>query len=328
MTKKDPSFFIGDIPVYGDRILAPMDGFSDVPYRTMCRRYGSALSYTAFVNAMELIHGLDRAWAELQYQPQERPIIFQIFDDDESRILEAALRIQELEPDALDVNMGCSARRVSNRGAGAGLLRDPQKIGRIIQSLSTNLEVPITAKIRLGWDNHSRNYLDVARAIEEHGGALIAVHGRTREQGYRGHADWDAITKIKDGASIPVIGNGDVKIPEDVERLKEYTGCDAVMIGRGAIGNPWIFEGRGLEEVSFEELMSTIHEHLREMINFYGEDRGIILFRKHLVRYIDHLEIVQDHRQRLLTCSDWTSFQAIAAQIPNNLLSAEALPTT
>jgi tRNA-dihydrouridine synthase len=151
MTNKDPSFFIGHIPVYGDRILAPMDGFSDVPYRTICRRFGSALSYTAFVNAKELIHGLDRAWAELQYQSMERPIIFQIFDDDESRLLEAALRIQELEPDAIDVNMGCSARRVSNRGAGAGLLRNPQKIGRIIQSLSTNLEVPITAKIRLGW---------------------------------------------------------------------------------------------------------------------------------------------------------------------------------
>lgn len=328
MAKRAPSFFIGHIPVYGDRILAPMDGFSDVPYRIICRRFGSALSYTAFVNAMELIHGLDRAWAELQYQIQERPIIFQIFDDDESRLLEAALRIQELEPDAIDVNMGCSARRVSNRGAGAGLLRDPQKIGRIIQSLSTKLDVPITAKIRLGWDHHSRNYLDVARAIEEHGGALIAVHGRTREQGYRGDADWDAIAEIKERASVPIIGNGDVKTHSDALRLKEYTTCDAVMIGRGAIGNPWIFEGRGLDEVSYEDLMSTIHEHLREMISYYGEDRGIILFRKHLVRYIDRLEIAQDHRQRLLTCNDWTAFQDIAAQIPINMSPAEALPTT
>jgi nifR3 family TIM-barrel protein len=328
MTKLEPTFFIGHIPVYGERILAPMDGFSDVPYRTLCRRFGSALSYTAFVNAMELIHGLDRAWAELQYQPQERPIIFQIFDDDEARLLEAALRIQELEPDAIDVNMGCSARRVSNRGAGAGLLRDPQKIGRIIHALSTKLDVPITAKIRLGWDNHSRNYLDVARAIEENGGALIAVHGRTREQGYHGRADWDAITEIKERTSIPIIGNGDVKLPEDVTRLQEYTGCDAVMIGRGAIGNPWIFQGRGAEDVSFEELMTIIHEHQLEMIRYYGEDRGIILFRKHLVRYIAHLAIDKDHRQRLLSCREWNAFLEITEQIPLNIPSAEAYPTT
>jgi tRNA-dihydrouridine synthase len=148
------------------------------------------------------------------------------------------------------------------------------------------------------------------------------------EQGYRGNADWDAISDIKERVSVPVIGNGDVKSPEDVLRLKDYTGCDAVMIGRGAIGNPWIFEGRGLEDVSYEELISIIHEHLHEMINFYGEDHGIILFRKHLVRYIDHLEIERDHRQRLLTCHDWDSFLEFAAQIPENMLSTKALPVT
>ena len=179
-----PSFHIGPVPVYGRRILAPMDGFSDLPFRSLCRRFGSAMSYTSFVNAAGILAGSAQADAALAFEPLERPVAMQIFDDDEARLLAAALRLMERQPDILDVNMGCSSRCVAGRGAGAGLLRDPAKVGRIVGALARALPIPVTAKIRLGWDGDTRNYLEVARAIEDNGGRLIAVHGRTKAQGY------------------------------------------------------------------------------------------------------------------------------------------------
>lgn len=298
------SFLIRDIPVYGDAILAPMDGFSDLPYRSLCRRFGSAISYTPFVNAMEVLAGSSRSLHLLDFLDEERPVVFQLFDSDEARLLRAAQVVLERRPDVLDINMGCSVRCVSGRGAGAGLLRDPRKVGRIIASLSRTLPIPITAKIRLGWDAGSRNHLDVARAIAENGGALIAVHARTREQGYTGHADWDAIAAVKAAVSIPVIGNGDVQRPEDIQRLMDHTGCDGVMIGRAAVGNPWIFQRRDRREVSREEIVTTIRQHLLGMLETYGPRDGVVLFRKHLTRYLPPLNPLDDLRSALLTCVD------------------------
>lgn len=255
-----PDFMLRDIPIRGDLILAPMDGYSDVPFRTLCRRFGSSISYTGFVNAIPLIQGDEQAWHELDFLPEERPVVFQIFDQSEENLLEAALRIQELQPDAIDINMGCSSRRVSSRGAGAGLLREPEKIGRIIHRLTAALAVPVTAKIRIGWDQSSLNYLEVAHAIEDNGGALIAVHARTRNQAYLGEADWDTIAAINSAVTIPVIGNGDVRTPQDIERLKILTGCVGVMIGRGAIGNPWIFRRVPGDIPTLEDRIHTMQE--------------------------------------------------------------------
>lgn len=280
-------FHVGPLPIRGDRILAPMDGFSDLPFRSLCREYGSAISITAFVNAQELLADNARAWKELRFLPQERPVAFQIFDSSPERLLEAGQRVLSLAPDILDINMGCSVRCVSGRGAGAGLLREPEKIARIIRGLSTRLPIPVTAKIRLGWDATTRNYLEVARAIQESGGAMIALHARTREQAYGGEADWDAIAAVKGAVTIPVVGNGDVRSPEDVDRMRRHTGCDAVMIGRGAMGNPWIFSGMARAEVTPEALASAVHLHLTRMVDFHGADRSATLFRKHLVRYLE-----------------------------------------
>jgi len=299
-----PSFIIRDIPVHGDVILAPMDGFSDLPFRSLCRRFGSAVSYTPFVNAMEILAAVPRSLRLLDFLDEERPVVFQLFDSDEARLLQAALTVLERRPDVLDINMGCSVRCVAGRGAGAGLLRDPRKVGRIIASLTRSLPVPITAKIRLGWDAGSRNYLDVARAIAENGGALIAVHARTREQGYTGRADWDAIAAVKAAVSIPVIGNGDVQRPEDIQRLQRHTGCDGVMIGRAAIGNPWIFQRRDRRDVPREEIVTTIRQHLHGMLETYGPRDGVVLFRKHLTRYLPPLNPREDLRLALLACVD------------------------
>ena len=293
-------FHIGSIPVYGEAILAPMDGFSDLPFRSLCRSFGSALSYTPFVNAMEVLARHPRLERLLEFDEAERPVVYQLFDSDEDRLLRAAQAVLARHPDVLDINMGCSVRCVSGRGAGAGLLRDPRKIARLIATLSRALPVPVTAKIRLGWDAGSRNFLDVARAVAENGGALIAIHARTREQGYSGLADWDAIAAVKDAVNIPVVGNGDVQRPADIARMRRHTRCDAVMIGRGAIGNPWIFQGRERAQVPRSEFLATIRHHLQGMLDVYGPREGVILFRKHLTRYLAPLQPPGELRAAIL----------------------------
>ncbi len=314
-----PAFHIRTIPIFGDAILAPMDGFSDLPYRSLCRQFGSALSYTPFVNAMEILAGQVRTRKLLEFLPAERPVVFQLFDSDEQRLLQAARAVLELGPDILDINMGCSVRCVSGRGAGAGLLRDPRKVGRIISSLSRALPIPVTAKIRLGWDAGSRNFLEVARAVAEGGGALIAVHARTREQAYAGRADWDAIAAVKASVAIPVIGNGDVQRVEDIQRLRDHTGCDGVMIGRGAIGNPWIFQRRDRRLLPAAEIVTTVRRHVRLMVDYYGERDGLVLFRKHLTRYLQPLQVPEEMRSALLSSTALQSFEA-------SLLSLEVAP--
>ena len=299
------------IPIYGDLILSPMAGFSDKPYRLICREYGSAMSYTEFVSADGLLHVTERVGQMLEFDPVERPVVFQIFGSDEAVLETAARQIEPLGPDIIDLNMGCSVRKVSQRGAGAALLQDPSKIGRIIARLTRALAVPITGKIRLGWDDNSLNYLEVAKILEDNGAALIAVHGRTKEQAYNGQANWDAIAEIKQAVSIPVIGNGDVQSVADIERIKAYTGCDGVMIGRAAIGNPWIFQRKDIDQVTLAEKARLIHRHLALMLDFYGQERGLILFRKHVVKYVRGLSHITKVKQQLITCTRPEEFVAL-----------------
>ncbi len=302
-THPQPAFWVKDIPVYGDVILSPMAGFSDKPYRLICREYGSAMSYTEFVSADGILHGNERTWEMLRFDPSESPMVFQIFGSDEKILEQAARKIEALGPDIIDINMGCSVRKISGRGSGAALLRDPAKIGRIFNRLSRALSVPVTGKIRLGWDENSLNYLHVAQVMQDNGAALIAVHGRTKEQAYKGAANWDAIAEIKQAVSIPVIGNGDVKTVADIERIKRHTGCDAVMIARAAIGNPWIFLGKDIEQVTLPEKAALIHRHLNLMLDFYGEERGLVLFRKHVVKYVKGLSHIAQIKAQLITCT-------------------------
>jgi nifR3 family TIM-barrel protein len=309
-----PSFHIGPVPIYGRRVLAPMDGFSDLPFRSLCRRFGSAMSYTSFVNAAGILAGSAQAEAALAFEPHERPVAVQIFDDDEARLLAAAQRLMERQPDVLDVNMGCSSRCVAGRGAGAGLLRDPLKVGRIVGALSRALPIPVTAKIRLGWDGDSRNYLEVARAIEDNGGRLIAVHGRTKAQGYSGEADWGPIAEVKAAVRIPVLGNGDVASADDADRLMRQTGCDGVMIGRAAMGNPWIFLPQA-PRLDPDRVLPIVGEHLHGMVSYYGEARGVVLFRKHLSRYLEHLPFGPSARQALLTASTASGLHSLLGRL-------------
>ena len=295
------SFKIGNLRIDGDLILSPMAGFSDLPYRSLCRRHGSAMSYSEFVSVIAILRGEnDRTKRMLSYLEEERPVVFQIFDSQENRILEAAKRIEQLGPDIIDLNMGCSVRHVSGRGAGAGLLKHPVKIGKIFEKLVTSVNVPVTGKIRLGWDENSLNYLEVARVLELSGAALIAVHGRTRDQSYGTQADWNAIREIVETVHIPVIGNGDVRTTKDIADIKSQTGCAAVMIGRGAIGHPWIFENRDRWEVHFEEKVRFVRKHFNLMIEFYGEKLALLLIRKHITRYLKGTPGIHDLQQKLV----------------------------
>ncbi len=302
--KKEPRFTIGNVPIYGDLILAPMDGITDLPFRGLCRRLGSAVTVTEFINALDVIEGNPRYHKRLAFEPYQRPLSLQILGDQPDRMLAAAESLVErVQPDILDINIGCQSKNVTARGAGAALMKTPGKIARIFQLMTQNFGIPVTGKIRLGWDKDHLNYLEVAKVIEDNGGAMVAVHGRTRKQAYRGNADWEPIKEVKAALTIPVIGNGDVQSVADIEEIKDFTGCDAVMIGRAAVGNPWIFSRLDREDVPDETVKATILNHLDAMVNFYG-DRGVITFRKYLKAYLKPYELPQETLLPLLKTKD------------------------
>lgn len=313
MTSK-PTFHVGGIPIYGNAILAPMDGVSDWPFRSLCRRLGSAMSYTEFVRAEDVLEGKASVFKKLTFDPSERPVAFQVYGDDPDEIVEAALRIQPLGPDTVDLNMGCPAKSVANRGAGVGMMRTPLKIAKTIRKLVAALGVPVTGKMRIGWKD-CQTYRLVARIVEEEGGALIAIHGRTKEQGYGGTADWDAVAEVKAAVKIPVIGNGDVRTVADIKRMQAYTGCDAVMIGREALANPWIFSGLEREQVPPEEVRAFMREHLKRNIEFYGEEDGQRLFRKYVAQYLMMKRLTREERRDILSRKPSEEFLAVLEEV-------------
>ena len=272
------------------------------------------MSYSEFVKVEDVLQRPRHIRAKLYYEDAERPVVFQIYGDDPDQILRAALIVQELGPDIIDINMGCPAKSVAARGAGVGMMRTPLKIARTFRKLVAALKVPVTGKIRLGWDD-MRTYKLVARIVEENGGSLIAIHGRTKEQSYGGQADWDAIAEVKAAVKIPVVGNGDVKTVLDIQRLKNHTGCEAVMIGRAAIANPWIFSGLNREQVPPEYVRLIVHQHLERNIKFYGPEDGQRLFRKHAVQYLLMRQLSRDDRKKILQARPPAEFMALLDQI-------------
>ncbi len=281
-----PVFSFGSISVHGNLILAPMDGISDQPFRWLCRSMGSALTYTEFINVLDVPKNLDYIEKRTCFSKSEKPIGFQLYGKDPDRILKAAQILSQKEPDFFDINLGCSVKRVAGRGVGAGLLKDPESIKSIITKLVNNLEVPITAKIRLGWDQDTLNYKDLSRIIEDSGAVMIAVHARTRDQNWQESANWNAIREIKEIVQIPVIGNGDVSSKKDVLKMIKYTGCDGVMIGRAAVGNPWIFSDRSKASLPAKQIIDIVKTHWLLMIAFYGPEKTRSFFKKHLKAYL------------------------------------------
>ena len=280
-----PLFHIGPIPITGRLVLAPMDGYSDSPFRSFTRQMGSAISYSEFINSIDVLNSPPVLEQRISFTAIERPFGYQLLDDDPDRMLLSAERLHSHNPDFFDINFGCPSKSVVHRGAGSALLKDLDKMSVMIQKLANSFKIPITAKIRLGWDLSTKNHIEITKMLEANGAACIAVHARTRSQGYTGIADWDAIAEIKQNSHIPIIGNGDVRTVPDIDRMSNHTHCDAIMIGRAAVANPWIFMKMDRMQVPVDLLKNSIKKHLSLSMDFYGSERGAMLYRKfaHLI---------------------------------------------
>lgn len=312
---KDFAFKIANIKISNELIMAPMDGYTDLPFRKIVKKLGAGIVYSEFINGLDVINKHPYLEQKIKFTEDERPFAYQIFDDSPERILETALILEKNRPDFIDVNLGCSAKNVANRGAGSGLLLHPEKIKLIISLLVKNLSVPVTAKIRLGWDEKNLNYLDVSKIIQDYGASMIAVHARTKAQGYSGEANWNAIAEIKSKLMIPVIANGDVTELSHIQKIKKLTKCDGVMIGRGALSNPWIFQGRDIKDVSIFERITLVNEHFDKVLKFYGHRSGMILFRKHIKNYFNVSVLSKEERVNLYTQNNPDKFKHLLISV-------------
>lgn len=284
---------IGNVTLENNLILAPMAGVTDLPFRLLCKEKGAGLLCMEMVSAKAILYKNKNTQALLEIDPRENPVSLQLFGSDPDIISQIAHEIEDRPFDILDINMGCPVPKIVNNGEGSALMKNPRLAGEIIEKTVKAVKKPVTVKIRKGFDEEHINAVEMAKIAEQSGAAAVAVHGRTREQFYFGKADWDIIRQVKEAVSIPVIGNGDLLTAEDVIAMKEQTGCDGFMIGRGAQGNPWIFEqilhyfktGEHLKKPSAEEVTDMILRHAKMMLDFKGEYIGIREIRKHAAWY-------------------------------------------
>ncbi len=303
------SFYIGDIEIKNKLILAPMAGVSNSAFRVLARKYGAGLVYAEMVSDKGLLHKNEKTLNLLFMTDFEKPMSQQIFGSDKETMVDAALYIDtHSNCDIIDINMGCPVPKVALRAqAGASLMKDPDKIYDIVKEIVERVLKPVTVKIRAGWDDSSKNAVEVAKKIEAAGAKAIAVHGRTRAQGYSGLADLDIIKAVKEAVSIPVIGNGDVVDGKSAKHMLEYTGCDAVMIGRGALGNPWVFreinqyleDGTIMEKPKPSEIRDMMIAHLDALIELKGETVACLEMRSHGPWYLRGIPHAKELRGKL-----------------------------
>ncbi len=287
------SLKIGNVTLDNNIILAPMAGVSDLPFRLLCREQGAGLVCMEMVSAKAIYYNNKNTESLMEIHPDETPVSLQLFGSDPVILSEMAKRIEERPFALLDINMGCPVPKVVNNGEGSALLKNPKLVEEILSSLVKAVNKPVTVKIRKGFDDEHVNAVEIAKIAESCGVAAVAVHGRTREQYYSGKADWDIIAAVKDAVSIPVIGNGDVDSPEAARELLRFTGCDGIMIGRAAQGNPWIFrdvaafleDGTRLPAPTIREKKELILRHARLQLEYKGEYTGVREMRKHLSWY-------------------------------------------
>lgn len=302
---------IGSVPVKGFTILAPLAGVTDRAFRLLCREQGASIAVTEMVSARGLAAGSEQSSEYLDFDEDEHPIAVQIFGSEPDVMAEGARVIAERRPDMIDINCGCPVKKIVNRNAGAALMKNPAHLANVIEAMVQAVDIPVTLKIRSGWDENE-NASEVARAAEDAGAAAIAVHARSRSDRFSGQADWDVISRVKSSVSIPVVGNGDVRDAEAAQRMVSETGCDLVMIGRWAIGNPWIFrqiesylaDGVRVREPTVRDRVRVAIEHLRLSVQAKGRRKGVYELRRSLSAYVKPIPAAKSIRPSLMVEED------------------------
>lgn len=304
---------IGSLKLENNVFLAPMAGITDRPFRTLCHEMGSGLVYSEMVSAKGIYYNNENTKQLLDIGEEEMPAALQLFGSEPEIMGAMGKKIEGINAGIIDINMGCPVPKVVKNGEGSALMKTPELAGRIIKALVEMQKKPVTIKIRKGFDDTCINAIEMAQIAEENGASAVAVHGRTREQYYSGKADWDIIKKVKKAVSIPVIGNGDIFKPQDAADMLEYTGCDAVMIARGAQGNPWIFKrtiaylenGILLDEPTPQEKVSMALRHARMLIDYKGEFVGVRQMRAHMAWYIKGVQGASVIRDKINHCESY-----------------------
>jgi len=309
--------------------LAPMDDITDQIVRLIARSHGADLLYTEFISAEGLKYGAEKSFRKMAISEEEHPVAIQVFGSRIDSIVEAAHLAEKAGPDFVDLNFGCPVKKVAGKGGGAGLLRDPDKLEAMASAVVKAITLPVTAKVRLCWDEQSINVLDICRRLEQAGVRMIAVHARTRSQGYGVPADWSWIRRVKERSTVPIIGNGDIRTPQDASRMLTETGCDGLMIGHAAMGNPWIFKeirhflstGELLPPPPLSERVSVLLGHLRQAVEVKGERRAVIEMRKHYKGYLTALRGVSKVRIALM---EQLEFSAVADILHQYVIESDA----
>jgi len=324
---------IGNIEIKGKTVMAPMAGISNSAYRTICKDMGCSLIYAEMVSDKAIYYNNAKTIDMLYMTDYERPIAQQIFGSDKESFVTAAKYIEkEMKPDIIDINMGCPVPKIAVKSqAGSALLKNPEKIKEIVSSVVNAVSCPVTVKIRSGWDSNNINAVEVAKIIEEAGASAITIHPRTRAQGYSGNADWSIIKKIKEVVSIPVIGNGDIKNCFDAKKMIDETGCDLVMVGRGCLGNPWIFkeinayleEGKVIDKPTPEEKIDMSLKHFDSLLKTLNKNQAVLEIRSHIAWYLKGIEGSKEIKDKVFKTRDEKEIRNILLEYKNKVINSK-----